>query len=622
MPSRKNKPTLRSADLLRSLDYEERVELANELGVAPPAGLRDKSFEGEVSRLSLTTVLGVIVRLRRPFLLMLQDVYEFLGEMGAAGRTTTRAVALPGERKDIRLLFDSHLREVTATALAPGSASGTAAALAARVSDFTQSFLTRVEGVQPSFITAETEVSHSLGMSDDPIEQIIARNFVDNREVWNPDDLNDVRALNKELSEIYDLLGRLLGVPGAGGTFAGGVFEGPLQEYRNGLSNVTYKLREMEANQPDPYDHYDPDRSIDPVEWERLCEEARILREDILAACEFQDRTDSLADFLNLDVWRERWRIYELWTLTRLIRLLSRAGFTPDISARVKRGVWDLKYTKDRLHVALLKNERGELEVYYQLYERGARGGDMPDVAVKRGGRFLLVLDPKDGRSYGEKGLSELAIRYRDAFSAALTVIHNYYPMSYDYEEVAGSPRALVVSDVAPGAETLAKLDAEILDLLPREWLPEQEHYVFLIDVSSSTGGVLGRLVDAAGLALREHTLRANPQSSLILYTDRIKSEGALRDAAELRRAVEADYGGGTDLDAVMAEVLDKLSGVRLHKNLLLFTDGESARDPASIGERVRALGVRLQIFQAVGSEGEESLRELARACGGVYNRI
>lgn len=622
MPSRKSKPALRSADLLRGLDYEERAELAGQLGVSPPSGLNDKSFEEEVSRFSITTVLGVIVRLRRPFLLMLQDVYQFLSEMGATGRTTTRAVVLPGEHKDIRLVFDSHLREVTATALAPGSTSGTTAALATRVSHFTQSFLTRIEGAQPSFVTAETEVSRVLEMSDDPIDHVLARNFVEHRDVWNPDDLEDVRALSKELGEIYDLIARLLDALGARGTLANWIFEKPVTEYRDGMSAVDSKLRQMEDNQPGSYDYHDPDRSIDPVEWERLREEARLLKEEILAACEFQDRSESLADFLNLDVWRERWRIYELWTLTHLIRLLGGVGFTPDITARVKKGVWDLKYTKDRLPVAFLKNERGELEIYYQLYATGARGGDMPDIAVKRDGRFLLVLDPKDGRSYGEKGLRELALRYRNAFSAALTVIHNYYPMSYEYEEVGVSPRALVVSDVSPGTETLAKLDGEILDLLPQERLPDQEHYVFLIDVSSSTHGVRDRLAGAAERALREHVRRADPGSALILYSDRVEGKVLLHDAAEIKRIVEAAHGGGTDLDAVMAEVLDKLSGVRLLKNLLLFTDDEPARDPASIGERIRTLGVRLQVFQAVGSDSEESLRELARACGGGYNRI
>jgi hypothetical protein len=99
-------------------------------------------------------------------------------------------------------------------------------------------------------------------------------------------------------------------------------------------------------------------------------------------------------------------------------------------------------------------------------------------------------------------------------------------------------------------------------------------------------------------------------------------SETGLCDAAALRGVLKASHGGGTDLNAVIGEVLDKFVGVRLPKNLLLFTDEASIQNPLVIDERVRSLGLSLQIFQAVGSGNGETLRELAEACGGRYHRI
>lgn len=168
----------------------------------------------------------------------------------------------------------------------------------------------------------------------------------------------------------------------------------------------------------------------------------------------------------------------------------------------------------------------------------------------------------------------------------------------------------------------MTKLEDEITALGPQEWLPDKEHFIFLIDVSSSTQLVLDRMVGAASRALDERSLRAAQQSSLILYTDRIVSETALCDAAELKGVLEASHGGGTDLDAVIGEVLDKFIGVHLPKNLLLFTNVATIQNSIMIGERVCSLGLFLQIFQAVGSGNDETLRELAEACDGRYHRM
>src|SRR5881296_3918159 len=112
----------------------------------------------------------------------------------------------------------------------------------------------------------------------------------------------------------------------------------------------------------------------------------------------------------------------------------------------------------------------------------------MPDLAIKKAdGKYLSVLDPKYGESYDREELEKVGRRYANAekFLPELTVIHNFYAMSsYEYEVIQDSPRCLLVSNVRPGSTATAAIDAEIVALIPRDWLSARKSVVLLVDVS------------------------------------------------------------------------------------------------------------------------------------------
>jgi hypothetical protein len=118
MQNIKNQSRLLPAELLKMLDLEERIMLAGELHLTPPVNLDDIAFLNNISRFSATTLLNEIIHLKRPFIWMLQDIYNFMEVQEANGRTTTRAVVLPSARGELfRLLLNPDLKDAIATTL-------------------------------------------------------------------------------------------------------------------------------------------------------------------------------------------------------------------------------------------------------------------------------------------------------------------------------------------------------------------------------------------------------------------------------------------------------------------------------------------------------------------------
>ena len=177
-----------------------------------------------------------------------------------------------------------------------------------------------------------------------------------------------------------------------------------------------------------------------------------------------------LADFMRTDFWPYRWRVYELWLLTRVLRLLQAQGGRITLLG-IEHGVWMLNYSRSDAPVAICDIGGQRLNVFYQLYRKAqaatahAQTADMPDIAVQRhGGDFLLVLDPKHGRSYSRRNVADVLDRYYRRLGADVTAIVNYMAMSaYRFEVTVKRGRiALLASDVAPQGHGIAPLEALI----------------------------------------------------------------------------------------------------------------------------------------------------------------
>jgi hypothetical protein len=111
----KDQRRIDSFELVELIDLEERKELASHFELSPPQTLKDTAFVREISRFS-TTTLSAIIKLRRPFIHILQEIFSFMQGQECKGRTTTRAVVLENLQQELDF-FDTALQKAIATAL-------------------------------------------------------------------------------------------------------------------------------------------------------------------------------------------------------------------------------------------------------------------------------------------------------------------------------------------------------------------------------------------------------------------------------------------------------------------------------------------------------------------------
>lgn len=644
MKNIKNQRRVLPAELLEMLDLEERIMLANELHLTPPVKLKDKVFLNNISNFSATTLLSAIVRLRRPFIQMLQDIYHFMEVKEASGRTTTRAVVLPSTRGELRLLFNPALKDVIATTLNSQIVSTSIDSLEKRAREFRNLVISYMEDFHGSFVTEESEISRvwrmmkeaNLENQYDPRyrlhKQFISEKFDRRIHAYNPEDFKRVEKFHRELEEILDTLYRVTRGLGENNWLPFQTTNGVLQDIKFALNSVQNKLGYIEeVNEYKEEVNSEVREEIYEDMWEKLLEKMRILKEEIFTACNFQTSATAICDFLNLDIWHERWRIYEIWILTHILQLFENLGFKVDMSARMSNGVWNLKFTNDKYPIALLISDNAILKVYYQLFLKNdsignvkrIESGAMPDIAVKKNdNEYLLVLDPKYGLTYNRSELIALAHRYADAFSADLTVIHNFYPMSYAKEVFSKNRRCLILSDIRPDSDALSKLDHDIISVVPDAWLPISDSIVILVDVSQSIQPVQNRITQAVDYELSHCLHHASPDSVLIFFNDKIVKEILLSDVQNTNEAFIKFFVGGTNLAAALEIAIKKLIDMRGPRSLLFFTDGKDSFDIVPLSQKILSAGLRVWIYEAVDSDEATSLQKLAQIIGGQYQRI
>ncbi len=464
------------------------------------------------------------------------------------------------------------------------------------------------------------ETATSEAMREEPETSAFADYFDEQVDVYHPKDIAYVQTYYKELRNFikkFDTATRNIEDARWLPVLKERKMRRRLQE---GVEAVFEKLRAMESERPDTTAR----KTIDQATWQGLLEKTQLYKEAFFAACAFQKDASLLYDFLHLDIWRQSWRIYELWMLIHLLKLFTHLGFQIDIHERLIGDMWNLKFAKDDRPAALLRRKTLSLAVYYQLYAHDADQGDMPDIAIKKAdGTFLLVFDPKYGIKYRRNKLVTVAKRYARSFSPELTVIHNFYPMtSYQYDVLSSTPRCLVTSDVRPHSSTAEKIDQEVFALFPAEWLIAEHTGIFIIDISGSTSSLRERIGLAVRKEFQDFLNRGIVDGSLILFSDRVMDTipfSQIQDVAEiLKRPLE----GGTDLARGIETAITALSEKEGRRTLLLFTDGEDRLDVLDLYHKLCMVKVHLQVYEARDTDMSTPLQELAEKCGGEYQRI
>jgi hypothetical protein len=610
-------------ELLKMLDLEERKTLAFEFNLRPPRNLRDSTFSKSISSFSVTTLLRSIIRMRLPIIHMLQEIHQFLEQQGTSGRANSQAVVLTSALNDLRIVFSSNMKRVIGIALADQTVSFPDV-LDKQAEDLKDSITIFFQDIRSTTVRYEGE-EYREARENPWLSSSRARlsRYLSIRQVYHPQDLADIQAYRKELQSFITKIEQIAYETIGKDQLLYQKTDMMLNHLRDSLETIDWKLHDIERHQPRPHDRHEPNPSIDQDDLKRLREKTQILQEDFFAVCNFQIAERPLCDFLRLSLWRERWRIYELWMLTHLLQLFADLGFEVDIQKRISNGCWDLKFTRDQQPIAFLKGEHKQLEIYYQLFSKELDKGNMPDIAVKvKDDNFLIVLDPKYGTSYTRTALAKTAKRYAQYFSPEITIIHNFYRVdSYEYEVISENPRCLVISDVHPHTTSVSRIDEEVRRLLSIKYLINKNSLVLLVDVSSSMCKIREIVVLAVKNEFQKLQNNNMLNGSLILFNDKIVRDLLLSQVSRIDELMDI-FSGGTDLNRGIEVAIEKLKGMPVPRILLLFTDGQDTFNVESVGQRICLAEVQLKVYEITNSSTKTHLQELSRITKGEYEEI
>ncbi|HEV3088843.1 MAG TPA: vWA domain-containing protein [Candidatus Elarobacter sp.] len=614
-----------SAALLDLLDGDERADLAEALFGARAAA--PAAFERLVADTPMSELLAQIIALRLPFLHMIDEVCRFLGSRDVRSRSTAQIVALPGT--ELRFDFGPQIRELVATGMSFSSLRKHAGEIEERAAAvvFRARFLS---GIEPTAVTHDTPASaafakvlaargmnshlrEKLGYSrPDGVLHLLGRESV--RE-WHPADTAALREIVEAVASAGDLAARL----------SADKPDGVIGQVRNRLRRISNAAQEKHADAVPRTSKRRPyaKLQIDSGRKKLLLSAVDLLKERLFAASTAAEAETALADFMALGLWKHRWRIYELWTLVRLLLLFHRLGFDLDLSRRVENGVWSLRFANDKLPIATLRSSDTLLEVFYQLHDTTEFAG-MPDIAVRRStGEFVVVIDPKHGTSYSRSDVAAVAATYASTFQASLTMIHNYYAMPYQAETISTEPLSMIFSDVRPGGSTVAAWDAAIERAIPPEWIRRRRLVAAVVDVSDSMAAHAGSISAALVTRVRRAQSESLADASLVIFfsstAQRTSKLLEVDDALEIAPMI----GGGTDLMGAFQLALKTPEAAFGPFSVWLFSDGEDRFDVEEVARSLRERGAHLEVYESsLRPSGDSVLKQLADLTGGLYQKI
>ncbi len=246
---------------------------------------------------------------------------------------------------------------------------------------------------------------------------------------------------------------------------------GPMAELEMRLSKMVAQMnaaKRSRHHKPNPWVvSLSSELYLIAMQWRSLVEEAT----------EGRRVKEGFCEFVRSEFWFQRWRIYELWLLVRVLRTLENSGGVVKL-ASVDQGIWNLPYGRSIAPVAKSEFSSGVLQIYYQYWRKDKDRADMPDLVVGfPDDRPILVLDPKHSLTYERPEMEAVLRRYARNLLADITGVVNYFPRSsYQFQDVRWDTRQwILASNVAPGTSELQRFELRIAEaLLARDCRPAQ----------------------------------------------------------------------------------------------------------------------------------------------------
>lgn len=456
-------------------DNEEARDLLELYGIETSDKKQTKQrLEQLMAQIGEGQLLASLFELASSFALMAQEVFDLALEagIGIQGQVLLAPLGTP-------LAF---------SALDSGWAFSSAAPMTTDVNERAHALIGRLNGIvgalnpkqliKDATETHDTYLRRSLNRRRDPEAQMLRRVLpIKETRYFKAFSETDRLGVASALDALHQAQSHLSGVPLPSGVKA------TFDELENRCRVILNAMANAEGQQG----------KANPI-ISALVDEIQLvtvrLRELAGETGEAERAEGGFRDFLRSDFWFQRWRIYELWVLCRMLRTIQGVGGTITLR-RIINGVWQLKYGRDYKPIATCEIGGRHLDFYYQLYreDRDAtkvsdeKVADMPDIAVfervsesnativsesQSLGRAVAVIDPKHGLSFNYKRVDEVLTRYAHTFEADLTAVVNYYAIrSYPFKlSILHEKRLILASGVAPGSVGGRRLELSLEDTL------------------------------------------------------------------------------------------------------------------------------------------------------------
>jgi hypothetical protein len=614
--------SLESKDIIGLLDDEELAELRIRLGISA------EDVSEPFSKFSPADLLREVTKLRLPFVRMMNDISSLLGQLETSIRGNIRFVVLPHLASDLLLDFGPQMRRAIAKALNQKLLINHEDNIGSRLVLLQRQVRLICERVRAGPVARRNEIGdllhrqaeiykegglHAQSMRD----EWMAENFFTETEYeFNPADYHSLKTLEQGLAEVQSLISKL-----AATRPSIQILNDLKRSFRRLSSSVKEKLA---SNQVSSGGWPAIPRTGEESQFTAVRKAIDDIREAVLAACDYVDALDDLYDFLNLQMWAQRWRVYELWVLARITVVLTGLGATINDTRRIIDGSWQLKFTKDSAPVLGFELEGEGVDLYYQFYQGRGDTGDMPDLAVRlRNGRFLAVIDPKHGYSYSRKDLNDVCERYADAFQPLLSCVCNYFPVR-PTEVLRRKPHALVLYGFEPGDDAaIQTFQASLVESVESAYrdlgkqLSHRPALIVLFDGSGSAEKVRAPLLARFRTELVALSLLPRTDSMALIFSDGIVREGKLTELQE-GGLLTGLVPGGTEFSASIRSALARLAILASPRQLWVFTDGEGLGDPLELLGELKDLGEELLLVEA----GRSTLQPLADAIGARHIKV
>jgi hypothetical protein len=561
------------------LDEEERRQLLADLGICD---------EKNLEVFSRTTVLAAIVARRKPFVRMMSEVADVLAELNAHLSGNVQIVTLPDSSGQMRFAFGSQVRQYLALCADEEVFRDVVSDLYALLLQCRTCIDKAMEECAPQLVY----VTPSMVPSSDDVPYSVARRALRRpRELFNPEDVTFFGEVRRMLGAISDIAER----------FAVELSETvPLSFFRRELCELTESVAEKAAVMARQLD-------VDGSTWPQLAgaderavlEQLRLLSEGLASVAKREKSFAGLVDFLSLEIWRQRWRLFEVWSLCRVVRVILARGGVVQASSRIKEGEWTLKYASDSQPCLEVLLNGTPLHLFYQLRRSSGGAAHMPDIALEMPGTgFILVADPKHGKSYTRSKMEKVCRRYRYAFKPVLSCVMNYFPGNEGWRNLDGHVGMVVATGMTPDSHTALLFSSAIDDALEQAWeqsrLPRlSRHLMILFDVSLSTCEIRASMADDVVARIASATWTEN--SRLLPFADEVRDPLSLgsvtRDAQSL-----GECGESTRVTHAFDFALRKLHNCHGRREIWIYTDGEDALAADSVENALRD-GIRVIAF-------------------------